>query len=189
MNKLYRTNKTDTIKLGAEELREYEPSESEVNSIERNDIWIVIDNVLDTYNIGSIFRLADAVAARGIYLVGRSATPEDPQVGHRIHKASVGTYKWVPWQYFYSVEMAAKKLKAQSSKLKIIAVEQARGSVDYREADLSGPVALIVGHETHGVSKEGLQLADLIVELPLYGINKSLNVLVALSIVCYKIIE
>jgi TrmH family RNA methyltransferase len=51
------------------------------------------------------------------------------------------------------------------------------------------PVALIVGHETTGVSKEVLDIADIIVELPMFGINKSINVWGSLAIISYKVIE
>jgi tRNA G18 (ribose-2'-O)-methylase SpoU len=198
-------------------LRKYEPTEREVNSVKRNDIWIIVDNVLDTFNIGSIFRLADAVAARKIFLVGETATPDDPRVGHKIHKASVGTYRWVPWEYAQTVKEAIGKYKQEKishqvpyvrefmrnsekvkpsfdkndkkNKTRVVAIEQSKNSLDYREIKWEMPVALIVGHETRGVSKEGLEVADEIVELPMYGVNRSLNVLVALSIVCYKVLE
>jgi tRNA G18 (ribose-2'-O)-methylase SpoU len=177
------------IKLDAKQLRDYEPTEEEVGAIGRNEIYIIIDNVLDTFNIGSIFRVADAVAAKKVYLVGESAGPEDPKVGHRVHKGSVGTHRWVPWQHFDTVKDAVQEIKSQNSKVRIVAIEQSKNAVDYREVEFETPVALIVGHETRGVSSEGLELADIIVELPLFGVNKSLNVLVALSIVCYKIVE
>ena len=49
--------------------------------------------------------------------------------------------------------------------------------------------ALIVGHETEGVSKEVLEMADQIVEIPMWGVNKSLNVMVSLGIVLFKVME
>ena len=140
---------------------------------------------MDTYNIGSIFRLADAVSAKKIYICGESAVPPY----HRISKAAVGTDKWVPWQHSASAEAAISNLKSQVSNIKIVAIEQDKRSVDYRKADFSEPVAFIVGHETTGVSKEALKLANQIVELPMYGVNISLNVMVSLAIVLYRTIE
>ena len=83
------------MKLGAKELRVSEPSEADLARIKRREIYIICDNVLDTYNIGSIFRLSDAVAAKCVYLCGQSETPPNS----RISKASVGTAKSLPWQY------------------------------------------------------------------------------------------
>ena len=51
------------------------------------------------------------------------------------------------------------------------------------------PLALVVGNETYGVSKEVLKVTDSIVELPMSGVNKSLNVMVTLGIVLYRVIE
>ena len=51
------------------------------------------------------------------------------------------------------------------------------------------PMALVVGHETNGVSPEALDFADVIVEIPMFGVNKSLNVHVAASIVLYKLLS
>lgn len=155
--------------------------------IKRKPIYIVLDNVLDTYNIGSIFRLADAVAAREIILCGGSETPPSS----RIHKAAVGTEEWVKWQYFATAQEALKQLKIENGQLTIIAVEQDPRAVSLNNFQLSTvnyPLALVVGHETEGVSTEALDLADLIVEIPMFGVNKSLNVVVSTGIVLYTMI-
>ncbi|MEK7450926.1 MAG: TrmH family RNA methyltransferase, partial [Patescibacteria group bacterium] len=81
---------------------------------------------------------------------------------------------------------ALTKLREKVPSLKIIAIEQSSKSIDYDKADYTFPIALIVGHETHGVSKEVLAMSDQIVEIPMWGVNKSLNVMVSLGIVLYK---
>jgi len=177
------------IKLGAKELRNSEPNEQKIAKLKRNPIYIVLDNVLDTYNVGAIFRLADAVAARKIYLCGETATPEDPKVGHKIEKASVGTYKWVRWEHARTAKEAVLKLKIKSEKLKVIAVEQHPKSIPYTEAKYQFPLAIVVGHETDGVSKEVLEISDMIVEIPMWGVNKSLNVMVSCAIVLYEVMK
>ena len=75
------------IKLGSKELRKTAPKEGEITQIKRNPIYLVLDRVIDTYNIGSIFRLADAIAAEKIYICGDTEYPPSS----RIHKAAVGT--------------------------------------------------------------------------------------------------
>ena len=172
------------MKLDAKQLRESQPTEADLKKIKRRQIYIICDNILDTYNIGSIFRLADAVAASKIYICGQSETPPY----HRIAKAAVGTEKWVPWEKASTVAEAVSSIKYQVSSIKIVAIEQSKKSVDYRKADLTEPVAFIVGHETTGVSAEALKLVDEIVELPMYGVNKSLNVMVSLAVVLFKAI-
>lgn len=179
------------MKLDAKQLRASNPKKSDIKKIKRRGVYIVCDNVLDTYNIGSIFRLADAVGAREVCLCGGSETPPNS----RIAKASVGCDKWVKWQYFKTAKAAIKKLKAQNSKLKIIAIEQHPKAVDYRSLNYEQltmnhklPIAFVVGHETDGVSKEALEMADVIVEIPMFGVNISLNVMVSLAIVLFRAI-
>lgn len=172
------------IKLNARELRTTEPRPEQTREIKKNPIFIILDNVLDTYNIGSIFRLADAVAAESVYLCGETITPPNS----RIKKASINTWQWVSWQYAPSAKEAIENLKSQNLMTKIIAVEQDPRSKPFFDVKYEFPVAIVVGNETHGVSKEVLDLTDLIVELPMWGVNKSLNVMVSCGIVLYQII-
>ena len=173
------------IKLGAAELRTTKSSDEKRKRIKKNPIYIVLDNVMDTYNIGSIFRLADAVACQKVILCGETETPPHT----RIKKASINTTEWVAWRYEPTAESAIKNLKSRIQNLKVIAIEQDEKSIPYDKADYSFPIALVVGHETTGVSKEVLDIADQIVEIPLFGVNKSLNVVVSLGIVLFKVME
>ena len=173
------------MKLNSHQIRKSKVGESEKlqKQIKRNPIVLVLDNVLDTYNIGSFFRLADAVGAQKIYLCGPVVTP--PNI--KIHRASIGTWKWIPWQHFESTTDCLKQLKIDG--YQIVACEQDKTSVNYLKATYNFPIALIAGSESYGVSKEVLKLTDKIVEIPMHGINISLNVLVATSIISYDILS
>jgi len=173
------------IKLGAAELRTTKSSEEEKKKIKKNPIYIILDNVMDTYNIGSIFRLADAVAAEKVILCGETETPPHT----RIKKASINTTEWVEWQYFADAKTAISNLKSQISNLKVIAVEQDKRSIPYDKVNYDFPIALVVGHETNGVSKSALQMCDQIVEIPMWGVNKSLNVVVSLGIIIFEVMK
>lgn len=173
------------IKLNAKELRTTHVDEGILQSIKKNPITIIVDNVLDTYNIGSIFRLADAVSAEKVILCGQTLTPPNS----RIKKASINTWQWVEWQYEATAKEAVSQLKINNEQLKIIAVEQDKRSTPFSKVQYSFPLAIVVGNETYGVSKEVLDIADEIVELPMWGVNKSLNVMVSCGIVLYKIME
>lgn len=208
------------IKLNAKDLRASEPDLAEVKKVKRRPIYIICDNILDTYNIGSIFRLADAVGASGVYLCGESETP--PNI--KISRAAVGTDKWIPWKYFPRAVDAIVELRnkfpnviaseakqsdsgqarmtndngiASSSAsgrtprndkvgIKVVAIEQDRRSIDFRKVDYKLPVAFVIGHETTGVKKETLDACDGVVEIPMYGVNVSLNVMVSLAIVLFN---
>jgi 23S rRNA (guanosine2251-2'-O)-methyltransferase len=173
------------IKLCAKELRTTIPDPGELKKIKRNPIYIILDNVMDTYNIGSIFRLADAVAAEKVILCGETERPPHT----RIKKASINTTEWVAWGYAPTAVEAIKDLRFKIKDLRIIAIEQSTKSVQYDKVSYNFPLALVVGHETHGVSKSALQMCDQIVEIPMWGVNKSLNVMVSLGIVLFKIME
>jgi tRNA G18 (ribose-2'-O)-methylase SpoU len=108
------------IKLNAKQLRTTQADPEIARSIKKNPITIILDNVLETYNVGSIFRLADAVAAEKVILCGQTLTPPNS----RIKKASVNTWQYVDWEYCESTRSAITKLKALNSTLSIIAVEQ-----------------------------------------------------------------
>ena len=205
------------IKLNSQKLRKHTPTEEELKQIKRKPLYIICENILDTYNVGAIFRLADAAAASGVYLVGETATPDDPKIGHKIHKASVGTWRWTPWFYTKTVKEAVNqirnskfeipnkfkipnsKLKStknsvslsnlQTFKLNIVAVEQHPKSVPYNKYNYQFPLAMILGHETTGVSDEALALSDAIVEIPMHGVNNSMNVMVSLAIVLWYILS
>ena len=170
------------VKLGAAELRTTKSSDEEKKQIKKNRIFIVLDNVMDTYNIGSIFRLADAVAAEKVILCGETETPPHT----RIKKASINTTEWVAWSYAPTAVEAINNLQLTINNLRVIAIEQSSKSVQYDKADYSFPIALVVGHETIGVSKEVLDISDQIVEIPMWGVNESLNVVVSLGIVLYE---
>ncbi len=171
------------VKLGADTLRKAEPTEKELSQIKRKPIILVLDEILDTFNVGSMFRLADAVAAQKIYLCGAMETPPSS----RIHKAAVGTQNWIPWVHKKSALEAIAELKEQG--FYIVAVEQHPDSIPYDEIKPQFPIALVLGHETKGVSEATLRQADVIVELPMYGINKSFNVWGSAAVVVYKILE
>lgn len=173
------------IKLNAKELRTTEVDPEVAIAIPKHPITIVLDNILDTYNVGSIFRLADAIAVEKVYLCGETLTPPNT----RIKKASINTWQWVEWQYTTSAREALENLKSQNPITKIIAVEQDPRSKPFYEAQYEFPLAIVVGNETHGVSRDVLDMADMIVELPMWGINKSLNVMVSCGIVLYEIMK
>ncbi len=206
------------MRLNAKEMRTVDEAEAkqQLANLKRHPIFFILENIYDTYNIGGLFRLADAIGVSKIYLCGETEIPPNS----RIKKASIGTYKVVPWEYKRSSEEAVLELrkkfivdssqlaelkKSQStnykrqtknydppttnSSLQVIAIEQSPQSVPYTQIDYRFPVALIMGNETYGVLPETIKLADHIAEIPMWGINKSLNVIVSASIVSYWIMN
>lgn len=173
------------MKLNAQALRTNFPDKDVLANIKRNPIYIILDNVLDTYNVGSIFRLADAISVTEVYLCGATETPPNT----RIKKASINTWQWVSWKYSQSTVLAIQELREKHKDLHIVSVEQNTRSIPIKDFKPRFPIAVVVGNETYGVSKEVLDVSDTIVELPMFGVNTSLNVMVTCGIFLYKCVE
>ena len=194
------------MKLNAKQLRDVDEKEitGKLKFIKRRPIYFILENIYDTYNIGGLFRLADALAIEKIYLCGEMEVPPNS----RIKKASIGTYKVVPWEYRKTAGEVIEELRnidplihgsivkdkktmkqSNSETMKIIAVEQTKTAIPYQKANYSLPLALILGNESYGVTEETLKLADKIVEIPMWGINKSLNVIISAAIVSYWVVN
>ncbi len=176
--------KKNPLTLNARQLRNLK--ENKPLKIQRNPVYFVLDNVYDTYNIGGLFRLADALSISRLYICGESETPPN----HKIVKASIGTYKIVPWAYKGSVLEALADIKEEAKdiygkSLVSVAIEQTASSIPYAYYQYQLPLALVVGNETEGVSQEALKACTAVVEIPMFGINTSLNVIVSAAIVGY----
>ena len=173
------------LKLGAKDLRNIKGDKKIIRGLKKNPIYIILDNVLDTYNVGAIFRLADATACEKVIICGESEIPPNT----RIKKASINTTEWVKWEYEKSAIKAIKRLREEIPEIQVVSIELDKKSIPYDKVNYTFPIALVVGHESTGVSKEVLNTSDLIVELPMFGVNKSLNVMVSLGIVLYEVIK
>lgn len=173
------------IKLNAKQLRQSQISFAKKNQkkIKRHEVILVLDRIYDTFNIGSFFRLADALALKKIYLCGQVITP--PNL--KIHRASIGTWKWVPWEHSYSTIQTINSLKKDG--YQIVICEYTNHSISYLKTKFFRKTALILGNETDGVDPKLQQFATQTVHIPMYGVNKSLNVLVAGAILANHIVQ
>lgn len=169
-------------RLNAKQLRDL-PEASSTSLAIRHPIYFILDNVYDTYNIGGLFRLADGFNITELIITGDSETPPN----HRIQKASIGTYKIVPWRYETTAVAAIKKLRKEVPGIQVVAIEQTPGSVTYTEHEYATPLALVLGNETSGASGETLAVCDGVVEIPMQGVNFSLNVIVSAGVVLGEI--
>src|SRR5260221_9512699 len=173
------------MKLNAKQLRDGKSTVYRLQTTEKNEIYIIQDNILDTYNIGSIFRLADAVNAKKVFLCGGTETPPNP----RIKKASINTTEIVEWTYYENAKEVINDLRLKINDLKVIAIEQNEKSIPYNKFEYKLPICLVVGNESYGILAETLKECDGIVELPMFGVNISLNVMVSLAIILYRVME
>lgn len=164
-------------KLTHRELTRLRPTPEELREMPRFPIYALLDNVRSLYNVGSIFRTADAARVARLILSGYTPTPPRPE----IEKTALGATRTVPW------ERAADPLEAiaglRRAGVRICLVEQAEGARPYDAvgpADL--PICLIVGNEIGGVGQRIAEAADMALEIPMYGMKQSLNAAVAFGI-------
>ena len=142
---------------------------------------LILPNIRSAHNVGAMLRTADGAGVDKVYVTGYSPTPDHPKV----MKVSLGAEKFVSWEYVKQPARLIKKLK--TSGFQIIALEQTKNSVTIYEWQPEFPVALIVGNEKTGVTKNILQLCDTTIEIPMRGKKNSLNVSIAAGIALYYI--
>lgn len=169
-------------KLTNVELRKTAEARVQKNNTFKKEIYLVLDNLRSVYNIGAIFRTADAAKIKKLYLCGICAHPPRQD----LEKTALKTIPYVNWQYLKSSLRLIKKLK--NNGLKIVALEQTDQSVDYRTIQYEGPMVLVVGNETDGISQKVIDLCDLSVEIPQHGFANSLNVTTATGIVLFHLL-
>lgn len=145
------------------------------------EFYVVCDNIRSLENIGSIFRTSDALGASKIFLCGISGKPPH----HKISKTALGAENTVPFEYHRQAGRLIDRLK--KSRIYIVALEQGKGAINYINFRPKFPLALIIGNEVKGISKNILRKSNKIIFLPMAGQKESLNVSVAFGIAGYHI--
>lgn len=151
---------------------------------------VVLDNLRSVYNVGSIFRTANACGIDKIILCGTTPTPLDKKGLRRkdFAKVALGADDSVLWEYYEDTKSAIVALREEGCM--VIAFEQDKRAVDYKTISLAegGSVAFVVGNEVDGVVPEVLDLCTTIAEIPMLGTKESLNVTIAFGIGVYRIL-
>ena len=184
----------------------------EFKASEKMPLIVVLDDVRSMYNVGSVFRTADAFRVEAIYLCGITAQPPHPE----IHKTALGAEDTVAWQYFPTALDAVHALKQQG--YTVYSIEQCEGSTPLQTLQTlpspslqggsgisanedtneqsnyslpagrvrGGSFALILGNEVKGVHQEVVDASDGCIEIPQYGTKHSLNVSTTAGIVIWE---
>ncbi len=151
------------------------------------DFVLILEDLRSVYNVASIFRTADTLSIDKIFLLGTSPAPIDRFGRERVDftKVALGAQKSVSWEKLGDKIKLFEELKQDGFLL--CALEQDDKSVDLRDFQAPEKLALIVGNEPKGVSKESLDLADQILEIPLFGQKESLNVTIAFAVAAFHL--
>ena len=147
--------------------------------------YLLLENIRSAYNVGAIFRTADASGVDKIFLIGHTPTPIDRfgRVQTEIHKTSLGASDFIAWEHADTATELLEQL--QSDGVQVAAVEQTPQAILITNFTEPESVVYVLGNEVTGVSPEVLALADIIIELPMLGQKESLNVSVTAGIVLY----
>lgn len=156
-------------------------SVEEFQSSSKLPLVVVLDHVRSLYNVGSVFRTADAFRLSGVYLCGITACPPHPE----IHKTALGAEDSVMWKHFERTEDALEALRQEDYTL--LAVEQCEGStmIQHFEPEKGRKYAVVLGNEVKGVQQQVVDSCDGCLEIPQFGTKHSMNVSVTAGIVMW----
>ncbi|WP_096440872.1 23S rRNA (guanosine(2251)-2'-O)-methyltransferase RlmB [Alteribacter populi] len=142
--------------------------------------FLILDELEDPHNLGSILRTADAVGAHGVIV------PKRRSVGltSTVAKASTGAIEHIPVTRVTNLARTMDELKDRG--LWFVGTD-ASGNEDYRETDFDMPVGLVIGSEGKGLSRLVKEKCDFLVQIPMSGHVTSLNASVAAALLMYEV--
>lgn len=160
-------------------------SPEEFRRSEKTPVIAVLENVRSAYNVGSLFRTADAFLLEAIYLTGYTAIPPHKE----IKKTALGAEETVDFKYFTDTTLAIAALKEQG--YTVFAAEQVVNSLDLQDTDFKKDerLAIIFGNEVSGVEPSTIEQCDGCIEIPQFGTKHSLNIATAAGVVLWEIVR
>lgn len=156
----------------------------EFKKAEKFPLVAVLENIRSAYNVGSVFRTADAFLLEAVYITGYTARPPHKE----IKKTALGAEESVDWSYFSRTSEAIERLRDKG--YRVYAVEQAVGSISLESLrDTGKPTAVIFGNEVTGVETETIKACDGCIEIPQLGMKHSLNIATAAGVVLWELVR
>lgn len=150
------------------------------SSRSEDPFFLILDELEDPHNLGSIMRTADAIGVHGLIIPKRRAVGLTAVVA----KSSTGAIEHVPVVRVNNLSQTVDELKKRGV---WIAGTDAKESVDYRRMDANLPLAVIIGSEGKGMSRILRDKCDFLYQLPMIGHVTSLNASVAASLLMYEV--
>ncbi len=143
-------------------------------------LLVILEEVRDPGNAGTIIRAADAAGADGVILTGRSVDAYNPKVV----RSTTGSIFHLPIAQGIELERALDAVR--SAGVRILAADVKGDDLPDLRDELAQPTAWLFGNEARGLSDESLGLADRIVKVPIYGHAESMNLATAASVCLYE---
>jgi tRNA G18 (ribose-2'-O)-methylase SpoU len=160
-------------------------SVEEFRRADKIPIVIVLENIRSAYNVGSVFRTADAFLLQGIYICGYTAHPPHKE----IKKTALGAEETMDWKFFKRIGEAIEELRKEE--YRIFAIEQAMNShpLQKLEFDKDEKLAVVFGNEVTGIEQSTVELTDGCIEIPQLGMKHSLNIATAVGVVLWELVR
>ncbi|NGZ78095.1 23S rRNA (guanosine(2251)-2'-O)-methyltransferase RlmB [Saccharibacillus alkalitolerans] len=144
---------------------------------------LILDEIEDPHNLGSILRTADCTGVHGVIIPKRRSA----QVNATVSKTSAGAAEYVPVARVTNLAQTMEKLKESGV---WIAGTDVRAEGEIYETDVfKGPVALVIGNEGEGMGRLVREKCDVLIKLPMQGRINSLNASVAAGVVMYEVLR
>ncbi|CAJ1954634.1 unnamed protein product [Cylindrotheca closterium] len=155
-------------------------------------LFLLLDNLRSAFNVGSIFRTADACGCQAVYTTGITPHPNGSGAD-KVQKSALGAESVIESRHFATTQQAIESLRNEYPDLKILGMETTDKSevytnLDYMKYRETG-VALVLGNEVTGVDTEIMSKLDAIVEIPTFGAKNSLNVAACAPVVLFEILR
>jgi 23S rRNA (guanosine2251-2'-O)-methyltransferase len=151
---------------------------------------LVLDNLRSAFNVGSLYRTADAAGCQAVYTCGITPHPSG-NGAEKIAKSALGAEHVLDTIHFATTREAIEYLRTNEPDYTVVGMETTDHSVTYTDvAYTSHPkIALVLGNEVTGVDTTLLPDMDQIVEIPTFGAKNSLNVAACAPVVLYEILR
>ena len=146
-------------------------------------VVVVLDNIRSAHNVGSAFRTSDSFKIDKVWLCGICAVPPSAE----IHKSALGAEDSVAWEHVQDTMEAVSRLKEDG--YTVVSAEQTVGSVmlDTFVPEKGKKYAVIFGNEVAGVRQDVVDASDIVLEIPQYGTQHSLNVSVSMGVILWHL--
>ena len=155
-------------------------SVEEILQMKENPVFLLLENIQDPGNLGTMMRTAEAAGVTGVLLSKGSVDMYNPKVV----RATMGAIFRLPFAYVEDFPSLVKDLQEKNINVYAASLE---GAVSYDVPDYSKPTALIIGNEGNGISKETLEVSKNHIKIPMEGQAESLNAAICAAVYMYEI--
>lgn len=157
------------------------------------DIVVIAHNLRSAHNVGSLLRTCDGLGVSHVFLTGYTPYPLKygdsrlphiaQKIDHQIAKTALNAEKNLAWEHSDDIDAVLEQLRHNG--YKIVAIEQTPTSIAMPDYEVPEKLALIVGREVEGIEPEVLDTCDDAIEIPMFGLKESFNVVQAAAMALY----